>query len=82
MRGCTRKKLDRPSVAHKSTGGVLHSIPEPVDPVGNAPPPPSTQLLNPDVFMMEPVEDWYRCDAAELLRPPARSFFATPGGDW
>jgi hypothetical protein len=24
-------------VAHKSTGGILHSIPEPVDPVGNAP---------------------------------------------
>ena len=40
---------------------MLHSIPEPVDPVGNAPPPPSTQLLNPDVLMVEPAEDWYRC---------------------
>jgi hypothetical protein len=28
------------------------------------------QNLNPDVLMMEPAEDWYRCDAAELLRPP------------
>ena len=25
-----------PVVAHKSTGGTLNSIPEPVDPVGNA----------------------------------------------
>ncbi len=24
-------------VAHKSTGGILLSLPEPVDPVGNAP---------------------------------------------
>jgi hypothetical protein len=22
------------------------------------------QNLNPDVLMMEPAEDWYRCDAA------------------
>ena len=28
------------------------------------------QNLNPDVLMMEPAEDWYRCDAADLLRPP------------
>jgi hypothetical protein len=27
------------------------------------------QNLNPDVLMMEPAEHWYRCDAAELLRP-------------
>jgi hypothetical protein len=26
-----------PVVAHKSTGGILNSFPEPVDPVGNAP---------------------------------------------
>ncbi len=26
------------------------------------------QNLNPDVMMMEPAEDRYRCDAAELLR--------------
>ena len=30
-------RLNRHRVAHKSTGGILHSIPEPVDPVGNAP---------------------------------------------
>jgi hypothetical protein len=30
----------RPAVvAHKSTGGILNSFPEPVDPVGNAPHP-------------------------------------------
>ncbi len=29
---------------------MLYSIPEPVDPVGN---PPSTQLLIPDVLMMQ-----------------------------
>jgi len=50
MRGCSRKKLDSRRVAHKSTGGMLYAIPEPVDPVGNAPPTqlgnaPSTQLL-------------------------------------
>jgi len=28
------------------------------------------QNLNPDVLMMEPAEDWHRCDAAKLLRPP------------
>jgi hypothetical protein len=34
------------------------------------------QNLNPDVLMVEPAEDWYRCDAAELLRPPKiRSVF-------
>jgi hypothetical protein len=32
--------------------------------------------LNPDVLMMKPAEDWYRCDAAELLRPAKiRSIF-------
>jgi hypothetical protein len=29
-------RVNRQSVAHKSTGGILPSIPEPVDPVGNA----------------------------------------------
>ena len=34
------------------------------------------QNLNPDVLMVEPAEDWYCCDAAELLRPPKiRSVF-------
>ena len=28
------------------------------------------QNLKPDVLMMEPAEDWYRCDAADLVRPP------------
>lgn len=28
------------------------------------------QNLNPEVLMMEPAEDWHRCDATELLRPP------------
>jgi hypothetical protein len=28
------------------------------------------QSLNPDVLMMEPAEDWHRCNAAGLLRPP------------
>ncbi len=27
------------------------------------------QNLKPQVLMMEPAEDWYRCNAAELLRP-------------
>ena len=31
-----RKQLTRQRVVHKSTGGMLNSIPEPVDPVGNA----------------------------------------------
>jgi hypothetical protein len=34
------------------------------------------QNLNPEVLMMEPAEDWHRCDATELLRPPKiRSIF-------
>jgi hypothetical protein len=34
------------------------------------------QNLDPDVLMMEPAEDWYRCDAAGLLRPSKiRSIF-------
>jgi len=28
------------------------------------------QNLKPDVLMMEPAEDWYRCDASDLLRWP------------
>jgi len=28
------------------------------------------QNLNPDVLMMEPAEDWYRCYSADLLPPP------------
>src|ERR1700731_2912916 len=28
------------------------------------------QNLNPDVLMMQPAEDWYRYNAAELLGPP------------
>jgi hypothetical protein len=31
-----RKQLTRRRVVHKSIGGILPSIPEPVDPVGNA----------------------------------------------
>ena len=30
-------RLSATSVAHKSTGGTLQSLPEPVDPVGDAP---------------------------------------------
>jgi hypothetical protein len=30
-------RMSASSVAHKSTGGTLQSLPEPVDPVGNAP---------------------------------------------
>jgi hypothetical protein len=29
-----------------------------------------SQNLNPDVLMMKPAEDWYCCDAADLLRTP------------
>jgi len=29
-----------------------------------------TQNLNPNVLMMEPADDWYRCDAADPLRLP------------
>ena len=29
-----------------------------------------SQNLNPDVLMMQPAQDWYRCDGAELLRSP------------
>jgi len=31
-----RKQLTRRRVVHKSTGGILPSVPEPVDAVGNA----------------------------------------------
>jgi hypothetical protein len=30
-------RMSASSVAHKSTGGTLQSLPEPVDPAGNAP---------------------------------------------
>lgn len=30
----------------------------------------ATQNLNPDVLMMEPAQDWYRGDAADLLTTP------------
>src|SRR5271167_4626322 len=33
------RKVKSRRVVHKSTGGVLPRTPEPVDPVGNAPPP-------------------------------------------
>ena len=33
-----RKQLTGRRVGHKSTGGILPSIPEPVDPVANAAP--------------------------------------------
>jgi len=36
---------------------MLYSIPEPVDPVGNA---PSTQLLNPDILVMQPTQNHER----------------------
>ena len=32
-------RINRRRAAHKSTGGMLHSIPAPVDPVGSAPQP-------------------------------------------
>ena len=28
------------------------------------------QNLIPDILMMQPAEDWYRCDMADLLRTP------------
>ena len=34
------------------------------------------QNLKPDILMMQPAEDWNRCDAADLLRrPKIRSIF-------
>jgi hypothetical protein len=33
------RKLNSRRVVHKSTGGVLPRTPQPVDPVGNPPPP-------------------------------------------
>jgi hypothetical protein len=27
-----------------------------------------TQNLNPDVLMMDPAKDWYRCDADQVLK--------------
>jgi len=70
MRGCSRKKLNSRRVAHKSTAGMLYSIPEPVDPVGNA---PSTQLLNPGVLMIQPSKEWNRRDAEPHQRSDSRS---------
>ena len=70
MRGCSRKKLNSRRVAHKSTAGMLYSIPEPVDPVGNA---PSTQLLNPGVLMIQPAKEWNRRDAEPHQRSDSRS---------
>src|ERR1700676_5087918 len=32
--------------------------------------PVPSQNLNPDILMMKPAEDWYCCDAADLLRTP------------
>ena len=32
--------------------------------------PVLSQNLNSDVLMMKPAEDWYCCEAADLLRPP------------
>jgi hypothetical protein len=29
-----------------------------------------TQNLNPDILMMKSAEDWYRCDAADVLQAP------------
>ena len=29
-----------------------------------------SQNLNPDVLMMQPTQNWYGCDGAELLRAP------------
>src|SRR5262245_19443418 len=37
MSGTSRTHVERRRVVHKSRGGTPHSIPEPVDTVGNAP---------------------------------------------
>ncbi len=29
-----------------------------------------SQKLNPDILVMQPTQDWYRCDATDLLGPP------------
>ena len=43
---------------------------------GTADRPVPSQNLNPDILMMEPAEDWYRCDSADILsRPKIRSIF-------
>jgi hypothetical protein len=54
----------RPLFQSKSQG--LHILP---GHSGTGMPVP-IQNLNPDVSMMQPAEDWYRYNAAELLRPP------------
>ena len=41
------KKLKGRRVVHKSTGGTLHAIPQPVDPVGNAPSSPFNTVAHP-----------------------------------
>src|SRR5258708_1687382 len=42
------KQLSSPRVVHKSTGGTLNAIPEPVDPVGNAPSPSLNTVAHPN----------------------------------
>jgi hypothetical protein len=56
MPGMTRNHIEPRRVAHKSTGGMLHSIPEPVDPVGNAPPLTSNTVAHfSELWILPPV---------------------------
>jgi hypothetical protein len=49
-----RKQLTGRRVVHQSTGGILPSIPKPVDPVGNATPLKSNTVAFIDEFASQP----------------------------
>jgi hypothetical protein len=66
-------------VAHKSTGGIVNSFPEPVDPVGNA----SHRLTNHTVAL--PQQSPLRCRHWPFVKhavlhwdAPVREFLAVP----
>jgi hypothetical protein len=59
-------RMNASSVAHKSTGGTLQSLPEPVDPVGDAPDYLTFKTVAPLRHRGEPLKHFSRavCEAA------------------
>ena len=70
-----RKQLTGRRVVHKSTGGILPSIPEPVDPVGNAAPLKSKTVAL--VGNHRPGGTPSRLERGCLQRTPARDLTST-----
>ena len=69
-------RMSASSVAHKSTGGTLQSLPEPVDPVGDAPDYLTFKTVAPlrqRVLLRLRFSE--RCSKYAPVRPPSHSWW-------